>query len=302
MPITLKQMRYAIAVEQEGHFGRAAEACHITQPALSQQISLLEDICKTSLFNRASKPVRPTPFGKEFISKAKNILFETNNLISFSLSQQGKPHHPVRFGLIPTIAPYLLPDIFLRLQEDLSDVEFSISEAKTDQLLLDLEDGMLDIALIATELPDNSPLKSAAIITDPFVLATKMDRYKKTSDIKLSDYPAEQILLLSEGHCLREQTLLACQIKSSDTFAATSLPTIMELVANGMGVTLLPAISIKKEANDPRIQLLPIDSPDAKRTLNLIWHNATPFTQLFGKIADIVKRAGEVRLSQNYTF
>jgi LysR family hydrogen peroxide-inducible transcriptional activator len=299
MPITLKQMRYAIAIEEEGHFGRAAKICHVTQPALSQQINLLEDICGATIFNRAKKPISPTPFGREFLAKAKKILLDTNNLIAFSLSQNGRPHHPVRFGLIPTIAPYLLPDIFPLLQKNLNEVEFSISEAKTDQLISDLENGAIDIALIATKLPKNSPLFSTEILEDKFILATSKNRKIQTKPISLSNYSSEQILLLNEGHCLRDQTISACKMENSNTFAATSLSTIMEFVANDQGVTLLPSISIKKEASDPRIMLLPLNDKNAGRTLNLIWHQATPFNDLFNKIATLVKQAGKIRLAEN---
>ncbi len=303
MPITLKQMRYAVAIDQEGHFGRAAQICHVTQPALSQQINLLEEICGTNIFDRSSKPIKTTPFGAEFIARAKGILLETNRLVSFSLSQQGKPHHPIRFGLIPTIAPYLLPDIFPLLQQNLPEVEFNVSEAKTEQLLEAIEAGSLDIALIATEPEKAARFSVKEIIYDPFILATSKKQEDISNPVNLTDIPIAKILLLNEGHCLRDQAIKACNTESktsANIFAATSLSTIMEFVANGQGVTLLPTLSLKKEANDNRIQLVNLTPAGTGRMINLVWHEASPFSELFTQITSIIKQASQTRISQNH--
>ncbi len=303
MPITLKQMRYAVAIAQEGHFGRAAQICHITQPALSQQINLLEEICGTNIFDRSSKPIKTTPFGAEFVARAKTILLETNKLVSFSLSQQGKPHHPIRFGLIPTIAPYLLPEIFPLLLQKLPEVEFNVSEAKTEQLLEAIETGDLDMVLIATEPEKAARFNVKEIIYDPFVLATSKEQKDISSPANLIDIPTTKILLLNEGHCLRDQTIKACNSEnetSKNSFAATSLSTIMEFVANGQGVTLLPTLSLKKEANDNRIQLLNLTPAGTGRMINLVWHEASPFGELFNQITSIIKQASQSIISQNH--
>ncbi len=303
MPITLKQMRYAVAIDQEGHFGRASQICHVTQPALSQQINLLEEICGTNIFDRASKPIKTTPFGAEFIARSKVILHETNRLVSFSLSQQGKPHHPIRFGLIPTIAPYLLPDIFPLLQQNLPEVAFNVSEAKTEQLLEAIETGNLDMALIATEPEKATRFNVKEIIYDPFVLATSKKQKDISNPADLTDIPIANILLLNEGHCLRDQTIKACNSEhktSINSFAATSLSTIMEFVANEQGVTLLPTLSLKKEANDNRIQLVNLTPASTGRMINLVWHEASPFSELFNQITSIIKQASQARISHNH--
>jgi len=301
MPITLKQMRYALAVAEERHFGRAAERCNVTQPALSQQIHLLEQICGTPLFDRGVKRFRITPFGQEFIARAATILGETDALIGFAATHSGKPARALRLGIIPTVAPYLLPEIYPALREHLPDLDFAISESRTDHLLAELNSGDLDIALIGTDPPANARLASAALFADPFVLATGPTT-SLPDPVDLNTLPHEQIMLLDEGHCLRDQAMEACALRgpeSSRAFAATSLSTIVEFVANGQGITLLPTISLRKETADPRISIHTLAAPGAGRILSLVWREATPFAPLFVEIAKIVKQAGEQRLVQS---
>lgn len=297
MPISLKQMRYALAVARTGHFGRAADACSVSQPALSQQILALEDLCGTPLFDRLKTGVRLTPFGKDFVTLAGAAVESAEALNAFALGHAGRPDRPVRFGLIPTVAPYLLPEIFPALTAGLPDLTFTISENRTDALLAGLIDGSLDIALIGTELPAGGPrLVSQALFHDPFVLATC--RAEATTDpVSLANLAPERVLLLDEGHCFRDQAIAACRIDadpSARTFAATSLSTIVEFVANGQGVTLLPQIALRKEATNPRIAIHPIASPGAGRMLSLVWREATPFGRTFSTIADLIAGTREV--------
>src|SRR5690606_24945753 len=157
MPITIKQMRYALAVSRTGHFGRAAEACAGSQPALSQPILALEELCGTALFDRTKSGVRGTPFGRELGELAEQAVGRADKVDNFALGNSGKPERPLRFGLIPTVAPYLLPKIFPALQRELPDMRFVISEGRTETLLAALEDGSLDLALIATDPPRSGP-------------------------------------------------------------------------------------------------------------------------------------------------
>ena len=289
-------MRYALAVADENHFGRAAARCHITQPALSQQIKLLEEFSGTPIFDRLGKTVRLTPFGQAFIERAAPIVREADALAAFATAHKGHPVHALRFGIIPTIAPYLLPKIYPALTGALPKTGFAISENRTDKLLAQLEVGDLDIALIATSLPKGSRLTQRELFADPFVLASRKWQTPGTAPVSLADIPAEQMLLLDEGHCLRDQAIEACALRGPEAtraFAATSLSTIVEFVANGQGVTLLPAISLHKEAQNPGIRISPLTAPGAGRHLSLVWHNSTPFLQLFQKIAEIITEAGE---------
>ncbi|MGV8831999.1 MAG: hydrogen peroxide-inducible genes activator [Devosia sp.] len=292
MPISIKQLRYAAAVARTGHFGRAAELCSVSQPALSQQILSLEAHCGAALFDRLKTGTMITPFGRQFIDLAQKAIEAADAVNALAAGHTGQLDRPLRFGLIPTVAPYLLPDVFPALQSQLPDLDFIISENRTDALLAGLIDGSLDIALIATELPESGPrLVSAPLFEDRFVLATSPAE-TVSAPISLSAVSPDRILLLDEGHCFRDQTIAACRIESDTTprtFAATSLSTIVEFVANGQGVTLLPQIALRKEATDARIAIHQLASPDAERLLRLAWRQATPFAPTFERIAEVIR-------------
>jgi LysR family hydrogen peroxide-inducible transcriptional activator len=291
--VSLKQMQYVLSVARTGHFGRAAEACAVSQPALSQQILALEELCGTPLFDRLRSGIRLTPFGREFIGLAQDVIKRAEALDSFVLGHAGQPDRPIRFGLIPTVAPYLLPEIFPALTKGLPGLDFTVSENRTEALISGLFDGSLDVALIGTAAPDSGPsLVSRALFDDPFVLATSRGE-GTTAPVSLANLAPERILLLDEGHCFRDQTIAACRLGSDParTFAATSLSTIVEFVANGQGVTLLPRIALRKEATDPRIAIHDLVSPGAGRLLSLVWREATPFGSTFDKMADVIRAA-----------
>jgi LysR family hydrogen peroxide-inducible transcriptional activator len=289
---TLKQLRYAVAVTETGHFGRAAERCAITQPALSQQIQSLEAACGTAIFDRLATGAQLTPFGRDFIAHARNVLNGVEHLSQFAAAHRGRPTRAVRFGLIPTVAPYLLPDIFPALQSGLPEVSFAVSENRTDALVDALAEGTLDLALIATDPRSRGPkLTLSPLFTDDFVLATAGDD-SACEPVRLGTLDTSRMLLLDEGHCFRDQALAACGLSAetaSKTFAATSLSTIVEFVANGQGITLLPEIALKKETAGDRIRIRRLAAPGAGRLLSLCWREATPFTALFETIAAIIR-------------
>jgi len=289
---SLRQLRYALALAQTGHFGRAADACAVSQPALSQQIQALEDFCGAKIFDRLKGGARLTPFGRDFIDRAHETVRSADALESFALHHAGTPKLPIRFGLIPTVAPYLLPTIFPALTANLPDLAFTISENRTEALVKELQDGRLDIALIATDVPAGGPkLTTRTLFNDHFVLATPSSETTATP-VSLASLAPERILLLDEGHCFRDQTISACRLDAEHTartFAATSLSTIVEFVANGQGVTLLPEIALRKEANDPRIAVHRLNDPEAGRQLRLVWREATPFGTTFEQIATVIR-------------
>ncbi|MBJ3783729.1 hydrogen peroxide-inducible genes activator [Devosia sediminis] len=295
MTISLKQMRYALAVAAEGHFGRAADACAVSQPALSQQILSLEALCGTPLFDRLKSGVRLTPFGRDFVALARETVKAADTLDDFAIGRSGRLDRPLRFGIIPTVAPYLLPRIYPALTGDLPEISFTISESRTEAMLGALQDGRLDLVLIATAPPSGGPrLVSYPLFDDPFVLATPRDE-STIEPVSLSALPPERILLLDEGHCFRDQAISACHLegeRTTNAFAATSLATIVEFVANGQGVTLLPQIALRKEASDPRIAIHALDDPTAGRQLRLVWREATPYAEIFEQVAEVIRRTG----------
>ncbi len=285
-------MQYALTLAETGHFGRAAERCHITQPALSQQIRQIEAFCGAPLFERLGKSVRPTPIGREFTDRARLVLEQALELESFLRGAHGRPTRPLRFGLIPTIAPYLLPEIYPALQAELPQLQFTAHESRTDQLLDGLEDGSIDLALIASMPPARARLTLAPLFADEFVLATG-DHVTDLEPVPLAAIDSDRMLLLDEGHCFRDQAIAACRLDAAGSrraFAATSLSTIVEFVANGQGITLLPEIAVKKEAVGDRIRIRRLASPGARRMLTLAWREATPFAGIFEQVAAAIRR------------
>ncbi len=289
MDITLRQMRYVIALAETGHFGRAAERSFVSQPALSQQVRQLEETVGQKLFDRPAATL--TPFGREFVERARRIVEDADALAAFAAGRAGRPSKPLRFGLIPTVAPYLLPEIFPALTAELPDVRFAISENRTGALLEALGEGALDLALIAT-IPDpgGPPLTVARLFNDDFVLATGAHE-AGTEPVPLAAVDTSRMLLLDEGHCFRDQALAACGLSAerTKTFAATSLSTIVEFVASGQGITLLPEIALRKETAGNRIHIHRLASPGAGRMLSLVWREATPFAALFEEIAEVIR-------------
>lgn len=294
MSLTLRQMTYLAVLAETGHFGRAAERCHVTQPALSQQIRQMEEYCGAPLFDRLGRTARLTPFGRDLLDRARNVLAAAEGLEDFVAAARAEPLRPLRFGLIPTVAPYLLPEIFPALTHHLPHLAFTVSENRTEQLLAGLDDGGLDLALIATAPPSGgAPLETVPLFDDPFVLVTSADE-PMHAPLSLESLPPERILLLDEGHCFRDQTIAACRLdgaRGPRTFAATSLSTIVEFVANGQGVTLLPQISLRREAADSRLAVYPLAEPLARRQLSLVFRKSTPHAELFRRIASVIAGA-----------
>ncbi|SFZ82921.1 LysR family transcriptional regulator, hydrogen peroxide-inducible genes activator [Devosia enhydra] len=292
MHFTLKQLRYFVALVETGHFGRAAERCNITQPALSQQIRQLEESFGRPLIDRLGRMATPTPVGRDVLAQARAVLDAADALEAFAQGAIGAPQRPLRFGLIPTVAPYLLPDIYPLLTAAFPSVSFSISEGRTELLLAELSDGRLDLALVASPAPPGGPrLVSVALREDPFVLATPPGE-ARVAPIALSDIDRSRMLLLDEGHCLRDQAIAACGLPEGAggrTFAATSLSTIVEFVASGQGITLLPSIALRKEAADGRIAIHPLAPPGAGRMLSLVWREAAPHRDLFQAVATTLR-------------
>jgi len=296
--ITLKQMRYALAVEKNGHFGHAAKDCFVTQSALSQQISQLEDQLGIAIFERNGKSILVTHAGAEFLKQAKRIVDQTRALEEQFALGNSADSLTISVAVIPTIAPYLLPTLLPALGEKFTPVGFSVNEKTTEQLIEAVLSGQCDCGILATE-PTNEKLNTLPLFSDPFVLAVAPND-TLSGPVDLASLPREEMLLLSEGHCLRDQAMDACKIGDNlkqKTYAATSLSTIVELVANQMGMTLLPAISIKREALGGRVKTLSLTSSGAGRTVWFVWRKSTPFQQLFKDISQVVSKEGKALLS-----
>lgn len=291
---TLKQLAYLRALVNAGNFSAAAAAANISQPALSLQIRALEDHFGGQLIERRRGGLTVTPLGEAVLERAHDILNSAEDLATLAVRAEDAPVGPVRLGLIPTVAPYLLPRILPELRQSFPDIPFAIREGRTSTLTADLDANAIDAAVLA--LPLEQPwLQSAPLFEEPFVLAVGPTfQAPRTKHIPVSAIAREDVLLLEEGHCLRDQTIQACGINVSralNQFGATSLSTIIEMVANGYGVTLLPEMSLAKEATDTRIRLFPLKSPCPTRELGLVWRESSPYADFFRQMALVMTPA-----------
>ena len=297
MHVTLKQLRYFDALARERHFGRAAESCAVTQPALSMQIQELEASLGLALVERTRAGIRLTPKGEEIAVRAQKLLNDTRDLIDFARHSAGVLSGSLRFGVIPSVAPYVLPPLLPLLRERHPDLELHLRETQTHVLLEELADGRLDVLLLAL------PVKAAdteamALFEDRFFLAVPKQRklsgrVRATRELIESD----RLLLLEEGHCLRDQALTFCALQHTDmvnTFGATSLSTIVEMVAADLGITLLPEICVGVECRARELKVLRFVEPEPVRTLGLVWRRSSPRVEDFKALGALAIEAGEI--------
>ncbi|MDP3748806.1 MAG: hydrogen peroxide-inducible genes activator [Phenylobacterium sp.] len=285
---TLRQLRYLAALAEHGHFGRAAAACHVTQPALSMQIKELEAELDLPLVERGRAGAVLTEEGVELAERARALNAGVKDLEDFARARRGDRAQRLALGIIPSVAPYLLPRLLPLLQAAIPGLDLKVRETQTAVLMAELAGGELDAVIAALPLAGDG-IEAMALFEDAFLLASPADDPVAAASPR--DLPADRLLLLEEGHCLRDQALGACEISDLSTFGATSLTTLVQLVAHGQGVTLLPAMAADDLA-DPRIALSRFSDPQPSRTIALAWRTASPRKrQLKGLAARIVEQA-----------
>jgi len=287
--ITLKQLRYLSALSHHGHFGRAAKACAVTQPALSMQIQELEAELGVSLVERRPGEVVLTEIGAEVVRRAGQVLAGTRDLEDFARHRSRPLTGLLRLGVIPSIAPYLLPKILPTLQQRYSDLRVELRETLTHVLLDELNRGALDVVLLALPVEDHE-LTTLALFDDPFLLAVPAgDNRPDNERVSVKDIDVGRLILLEEGHCLRDQALAFCSSAQRDvSLGATSLATVMQMVANDYGITLLPRVAVDVELRDERVKLLRFDDPAPGRTVGLAWRRTSPRKADFAALGRIV--------------
>jgi LysR family hydrogen peroxide-inducible transcriptional activator len=290
--ITLKHLRYFEAVALHRHFGHAAEACAISQPALSVQIKELEQILQTTLFERGTRNTSLTSFGAEFAPRARAILQGVEELQDMARAAKQGIVGRLRIGIIPTIAPYLLPDIITKLMRKNPDIDIQVRETLTSHLINELADGRIDAAIVA--LPVSEPaFTEVALFEEKFVLVRpEADRDKPTPDrARLTEM---KLLLLEEGHCFRDQALSFCDIQSDkarEALDASSLSTLVQMVGAGIGVTLIPEIAVAVETQSARVAVCSFPEPQPTRTVGMIWRKTNPLSAKLLGIADLIRAA-----------
>jgi LysR family hydrogen peroxide-inducible transcriptional activator len=292
--ITLKQLRYLSALEQFHHFGRAADACAISQPALSMQIRDLERDLGVKLVERRPGDVVLTEIGVEVARRGDHLLSGARDLEDFARHRGRLLTGNLSLGIIPTLAPYVLPKILPELQQRYADLIVDLRETQTKQLLEELVRGALDVVLLALPV-EETELETLDLFEDEFLLAVPAsDPRPLSTRVKAAEVDPAQLILLEEGHCLRDQALAYCSSERRGTalgLGATSLTTVMQMVANGFGITLVPRVAADVEVRDGRVKLLDFVKPQPGRTVGLAWRRTSPRRDDFVALGEVVKSA-----------
>lgn len=292
--VTLKQLRYFDALARELHFGRAAEACAVTQPALSMQIHEMEQNLGLALVERTRSGVQLTTKGQEIAARCARVLGDVRDLVAYAQHANSILAGTLRLGVIPSVAPYMLPPLLPLLREAYPDLELHVRETQTQVLMDELLEGKLDVLLLALPLK-HSDLTNRPLFEDKFLLAVPKNR-KLSGRVRATKelIEHEHLLLLEEGHCLRDQALTYCSLQQVDavnTFGASSLSTIVEMVSASFGITLLPEMAIGVEGRGRDITLVRFVEPEPFRTIGLVWRSTSPRTQDFDELGRLVAKA-----------
>ena len=276
MPVNIRDLRYFVAVSELGHFGHAAQKCNISQPTLSGQIKKLEQELGITLLERTNRRVMLTETGAQIAQSARRILREVDDIYGIAQSSHDPLSGKFRLGAFPTLSTYIFPSLVEMVKQHMPDLRLILIEEKTAILVDKLRQGEIDAALLALPLQDNF-LVTHKLFDDEFFLAVpsghELTRYKTIDQTRLRDH---RLLLLEEGHCLRDQALDVCQlngISEEQDFKATGLETLRQMVRAGTGITFIPEIA--KHAVEPGIEYIPFKAPAPRRQIGLVWRKTT---------------------------
>ena len=294
---SMRHLRHLVALAATRHFGKAAEKCLVTQSSLSASIAELERILGAPVAERTRRTVRLTPLGLQLAARAREILLMAEDMVDMARRRADTLPSPLRMGVIPTIGPWLLPRAVTALHERHRDVDLLLREDRTAPLLERLRAGELDCAVIALPWPDLKGLTTEVLFHDPFLLAAPeghpLAEEKECALGAMDD--DTPLLLLEEGHCLREHALAACRLKGRKkgaAFEATSLFTLAQMTAAGAGVTLLPELAVRGGITAGlKLAIRPLrDAPG--RDIALVWRTASPLSEGFRQLADLLREQG----------
>jgi LysR family hydrogen peroxide-inducible transcriptional activator len=299
-PVTLKQLRYFDALARHCHFGRAAETCAISQPALSMQIKELEQALGGVLLDRGARHVWLTKFGEEIAQRVRDILRSVDELGDFARASRDRLVGRLRIGMIPTIAPYLLPTVIGNLTRMHPELDIHVRETLTPKLIQELAEGRLDTAIVA--LPVSEPsLTEVALFTENFLLVRPGE--DGGTPVPTSEALREmRLLLLEEGHCFRDQALSFCNMQSSpprEVLDASSLSTLVQMVSAGIGVTLIPEMAVAVETRSASVSVARFKKPQPSRTVGMIWRKTSPLARQLLQISEVVCLSAEALRKQH---
>lgn len=294
--ITMKHLRYFDALARHRHFGRAAEASAISQPALSLQVKELEEILGAPLVERGARQITLTRLGEDFALRARDVLRSVDELASLARASTGPLSGRLRLGVIPTVAPYLLPRLMRELAGRFPDLDLRPREAVTPKLVRDLHEGRLDLAMLA--LPVSEPsLVEHALFDEEFLLV----RHVAAAALPippLTELPQAPLLLLEEGHCFRDQAIAVCKLapgaageRSGEIMEGSSLSTLVQMVGAGIGVTLIPEMAAEVEGRSAPVVLHRLPAPRPGRRIGLVWRRSNPLSDRYGEMAEALRAA-----------
>ncbi|HXW10081.1 MAG TPA: LysR substrate-binding domain-containing protein [Steroidobacteraceae bacterium] len=277
--MNLRDLRYLVALADERHFGKAAERCFVSQPTLSAQVRKLEEYLGVPLVERQPKRVALTPTGEKVVRRARALLQEADAIVELAKNDRDPLAGPLKLALIPTVGPYLLPHVVGRLRKELPRLKLMLYEYQTEPLLEKLRAGEIDLGVLALPVPLDG-LESAELYDEPFMLA--MPAAHALADVervKVDDLRGETLLLLEDGHCLRDQALEVCsriRVSEAQDYRATSLETLRQMVAAGHGITLLPELAAETPVGTARgLRIKPFSRPAPSRTIGAVWRKST---------------------------
>lgn len=294
--MNLRDLQYLVAVADHGHFGRAAEACYVSQPTLSTQIKKLEAELGVELVERSPRKVALTAAGEEIVRSARAVLLEVDGIHAIAKRAADPEAAALRIGLFPTLAPYLLPHVVPAIHGRFPKLELLLSEEKTEVLLDRLRAGAIDAGVLALPVRDDG-LVVEPLFDEEFVLALPIDHPLAAGDAEVrTDVLAhERVLLLEEGHCLRDQALEVCSLAGATErrgFRATSLETLRQMVAAGVGMTLLPELAVRPPvAPSPHVAVRHFADPPPSRRIALIWRRTSVHAGLLRQVAEVLRTA-----------
>jgi LysR family hydrogen peroxide-inducible transcriptional activator len=297
LPLTLRQLQYVVAVAEAKSFRRAAEQCHVSQPSLSAQVAEVEGALGVRLFERDRRRVLLTAAGAELVERAKRVLLEAEDLAEAAKRYTDPFAGTLRIGVIPTIGPYLLPEIDPALRKAFPRLTLQWTEDKTEELVRQVNRGGLDAALLAAEA-DLGDLEKEVLGRDPFVLATgkQHELARSARRVRVADLRGREVLLLDDGHCFRDQALELCSAAGSRElgFRATSLATLAQMVAGGAGITLLPKLAVEVENRRGLLAIREFTRPEPHRTIVLAWRRRSALDEVLHAVAETARAAFRV--------
>jgi LysR family hydrogen peroxide-inducible transcriptional activator len=293
--MNLRDLRYLVALADERHFGRAAERCHVSQPTLSAQIRKLEEYLGVSLVERQPRRVSLTEAGAKVVERARRLLLEADAIVELAKTDRDPLSGALRLGLIPTVGPYLLPHVVRRLKRELPRLKLMLYEHQTAPLLEKLRAGEIDMGILALPVPLDG-LEAEPLYDEPFTLAVPAGhRLADNERVRVEDLKGETLLLLEDGHCLRDQALEVCsriRVQEEQDYRATSLETLRQMVAAGHGVTLMPQLAADSPLGGARgMRTKTFVRPAPTRTIGAVWRKSTTRAQAIAATANTIRTA-----------